>query len=107
MERLIRSLAQAEKYIKSNRENIMTHIAAQVNLDPTILRNIWPKYSYELFLDQSLLFAMEDQARWMINNGFTDTPQVPNYLDYIDAGALLRVKPKAVRLVLPDPGKGH
>ena len=101
VERLIRSLDQAEKYMKSHKEESIAQVAAHVKLDPTILKSIWPKYSYKLFLDQSLLFAMEDQARWMIANKLTDRTQVPNYLNYIDAKALLKVDPEAVSMVIP------
>lgn len=106
-ERLIRSLAQAEKYMKSNREESIAQVGAEVKLDPIILKNIWPKYSYELSLHQSLLIAMEDQARWMIQNKLTDRTQVPDYLNYLYPEALLKVNPKAVRVVLPAVGKGH
>ena len=52
-------------------------------------------------LDQGLLLAMEDQARWMISNKLTDRTQVPNYLNYIDAEALLKVDPKTVAWCCP------
>ena len=57
---------------------------------------------YELTLDQGLLLAMEDQARWMMGNKLTYQTKVPNYLDYIDAEALLKVDPKAVSMMIPD-----
>jgi hypothetical protein len=57
--------------------------------------------NFELFLDQGLLLVMEDQARWMIQNRLTEQTKVPNYLDYIDPGPLLKADPKAVRLVIP------
>lgn len=100
-ERLLRSLAQAEEYIKSHQEESIDIIAAQVKLDAALLRNIRPKYVYEVSFDQSLLIAMEDQARWMIKNRLTQQTQVPNYLDYILAEPLRKVNPKAVRLVIP------
>jgi len=101
VERLFRGLAQAEEYIKSNHEENINILAAQVQLDPVMLKKIWPKYSYKLSFDQSLLIAMEDQARWMIKSRLSDKTQVPNYLDYIDAEALLKVDPKAVKLIIP------
>lgn len=44
---------------------------------------------------------MEDQARWMIQNRLTEQTKVPDYLDYIDPGPLLKVDPKAVRIIIP------
>lgn len=52
----------------------------------------------ELFLDQSTLISLEDQARWALRNKLTDAEKVPNYLDYIDPGVLKAVKPEAVKI---------
>ena len=43
---------------------------------------------YPLFLDQSLLLAMEDEARWLIDNRLTDQTKVPDYLDYFSVARL-------------------
>ncbi|RJR42169.1 MAG: hypothetical protein C4567_07720 [Deltaproteobacteria bacterium] len=101
MERLFRSLIQAEDYLKSNREESIEIVAARVNLDPDVLKRIWPKYAYRLSFDQSLLIVMEDEARWMIRNRLTNKNQMPDYLNYFHAEPLLKVDPKAVRVVLP------
>jgi hypothetical protein len=37
----------------------------------------------------------------MIQNRLTEQTKVPDYLDYIYPGPLLKVDPKAVRLALP------
>jgi NitT/TauT family transport system substrate-binding protein len=51
-----------------------------------------------LTLDQSLILAMEDEARWMISNNLTTEKTVPNFLDYIYAYGLKSVKPAAVTI---------
>ena len=56
---------------------------------------------YELFLDQALLLAMEDEARWMIDNKLTEQTRLPDFLDYIYVEPLAKVDPKAVRLIIP------
>ena len=38
---------------------------------------------------------MEDQARWMIENGSTPAKSVPDFLDYIHEYGLEGVKPSA------------
>jgi hypothetical protein len=58
-------------------------------------------FSPRVYLDQGLLLTMEDQARWLIRSKLRHQTQVPNDLDYIQTEALLKVNPKAVRLVLP------
>ena len=42
---------------------------------------------------------MEDEARWMTNDGLTTEKQVPNFLDYIYDDALKAVKPEAVNII--------
>ena len=50
---------------------------------------------------------MEDEAAWMIQNRLTDQVKIPNFLDYLDPGPLLKASPKAVRLVLPGKVPSH
>ena len=57
---------------------------------------------YELFLDQALILAMEDEARWMIDNKRTGQTRVPDFLDYFCATPLARIAPKAVSMVIPQ-----
>jgi NitT/TauT family transport system substrate-binding protein len=55
-----------------------------------------PTIEYKLTLEQALLIAMEDEARWHIENQYTETKEVPNYLDQIYFDALESVNPDAV-----------
>ena len=52
-----------------------------------------------LSLDQSLIVAMEDEARWMIINNLTTEKQVPDFLDYIYMNGLEAVNPNAVDII--------
>ncbi len=46
-----------------------------------------------------MIIVMEDQARWNIQHGLTNTTEVTNYLDYIYFDALDEVKPEAVTII--------
>ncbi|GAG37759.1 unnamed protein product, partial [marine sediment metagenome] len=50
-------------------------------------------------LPQALLIAMEDQARWRIENGLTDETDVPNFLDFLYFDALEVTAPEAVTII--------
>jgi NitT/TauT family transport system substrate-binding protein len=102
LERLLRALEQAAKFAKEYPDEARAIIARRLKVNIADLQAGKSSINYELFLDQALLLAMEDQARWMIANRLTDKKQVPNYLDYIDAEALLKINPKAVRLIIPN-----
>jgi len=50
-------------------------------------------------LDQSLVLALEDEARWAIKNKLTSKTKVPNYLNHIHLDALKSVAPSAVTII--------
>jgi NitT/TauT family transport system substrate-binding protein len=60
---------------------------------------VWQQNQFTLSLDQSLVLAMEDEARWMIKNNLTTERQVPNFLDYIHEDGLKAVKPELVNII--------
>jgi NitT/TauT family transport system substrate-binding protein len=105
LEKLFRSLSQAAKFAQEQPAAARAIIAQWTKVPLADLQaGKYPK-KYELFLDQALLLAMEDEARWMIQSRLTDQTRVPNYLHYIDAEALGGVKPRAVRLIIPPKKK--
>jgi NitT/TauT family transport system substrate-binding protein len=101
LEKLLRALAEAANFAKKKPEEVRKIIAQRTKVPLADLQGGRFTISYDLFLDQALLLAMEDEARWMINNKLTDQTRLPNYLDYIDPGPLLKVDPKAVRIIIP------
>jgi NitT/TauT family transport system substrate-binding protein len=70
-----------------------------MNFDDAYLEIIWQRYQFSLSLDQSLILAMEDEARWMIKNKLTKENQVPNFMNYLYLDGLKAVKPEAVNII--------
>lgn len=101
LEKVLKALVQADDFVNKRPEAAREIMAQWLKAPPDSGQNDNFRIRYELFLDQGLLLVMEDQARWLIGNQLTDRKQVPNYLDYIDAEALLKIDPKAVRLIIP------
>ncbi len=50
-------------------------------------------------LDQLIVIALEEEARWAIREGLTDKKKVPNYFDFIYVDALEEVNPEAVTII--------
>ena len=50
-------------------------------------------------LDQSLITAMEDEARWIISNNLTTEKTVPDFMKYIYIDGLKAVKPVALNMI--------
>ena len=57
-----------------------------------------PNIDYKLSLDKTLLIAMEDEARWHIENDYTEAKEVPNYFDQIYFRAPESVNPDAISI---------
>jgi NitT/TauT family transport system substrate-binding protein len=97
--RLLKSLDQAEKYNASHPDGAMAIVQKRLNYDEAYMKTMRHQHRYSLSLDQSLILAMEDEARWVIDNDPTTGKQVPDFLDYIHAGGLAAVKPGAVNII--------
>jgi len=99
IKRLIKSLAQAESYITSHQIEAKAIVRKWMKFEDAYLEIIWERYQFSLSLDQSLILAMEDEARWMIKSNLTTEKNVPNFLDYIYEDGLRAVKPEGVNII--------
>ncbi len=99
LERFLRAINKATDFINNNTEESQEITANRLNLKKEDVALHWDDFTFELSLDQSFLFNIENEARWAIRNEFTDKTEVPNYLDYIYIDALESVKPEAVTII--------
>jgi NitT/TauT family transport system substrate-binding protein len=97
--RLLKSLARAEEYIIQNPEKTKVIVQKRLNLDDAYMNKFWLEHQFSLCLDQSLIAAMEDEARWMMANNLTTEKQVPDFLNYIYIDCLGTIKPEAVNII--------
>jgi len=99
MRRFMKSLLQAEEYLIQNGYQARTVVQKRLGYDDRYIKSIWPEHQFSLRLDQPVITAMEDQARWMIKNNLTNKKRVPNFLDYINEDVLREIKPEAVSII--------
>lgn len=97
--RVLKSMAQAEEYSMRHPAEAKAIVRKQLNLDAAYIEAVWPRNRFSLSLDQSLILAMEDEARWMIINNLTTENQVPDFLNYIHEDSLKAIKPEAVNII--------
>lgn len=97
--RFLRSMLQAEDYLIHSPAEAKAIVQRRLNLDAEYMDTVWSQNQYSLSLDQSLILAMEDEARWMIANNLTGETQMPDFLDYLYLDGLLTVKPNAVNII--------
>jgi len=98
-ERFIKSVLEAEDYIKDNSEEAQEFVKDRFDYESDYIDYSWPKQEFVVNLQQAMLVAFEDQARWSIEQELTDATEVPNYLDYIYMDALEEIKPEAVTII--------
>jgi hypothetical protein len=63
------------------------------------MARVWPDHQFSLSLDQSLVLAMEDEGRWMIDNNLTSEKKLPYFRDHMYTKGLLQVKPETVNIL--------
>jgi NitT/TauT family transport system substrate-binding protein len=97
--RFLKSLAEAEEYVNTHPAESKAIVQKRLNLSADYMDTVWKQNQFTLSLDQSLVLAMEDEARWMIRNNLTTERQVPNFLDYIQEDDLKAIKPDSVNII--------
>jgi NitT/TauT family transport system substrate-binding protein len=99
IKRSLKAIAQAELYVISHPSEAKAIVRKRMNYDAAFMETVWSENQFSLSLDQSLIAAMEDEARWMIANNLTTEKQVPDFGDYIYENCLKAVKPEAVNII--------
>jgi NitT/TauT family transport system substrate-binding protein len=97
--RLLKALDQANGYLAQHPREAKSIVKQRLNLDAETIDRIWQRNLFSLSLDQSLITAMEDEARWMIANKMTTARQIPDFLNYLYLEGLKTVKPEAVNIM--------
>lgn len=97
--RFLNSLARAEDHVIHHPADAKAVLRKRLNHEDAFTETIWSENRFALSLDQSLVTAMEDEARWMIRNGLTTEKQIPDFIDYIHVEGLKAVKPESVNII--------
>ena len=97
--RFLKSIAQAEEYAIGNPAEAKATVQKRLNLNPGYMETVWSQNQYFLSLDQSLVVAMEDEARWMIHNGLTSQAEIPDFSEYIYKDGLKAIRPERVTII--------
>ena len=54
-------------------------VKSQMNFSDTYVETVWHQNQFSLSLDQSLILAMEGEARWLISNNLTNATGCPKF----------------------------
>jgi ABC-type nitrate/sulfonate/bicarbonate transport system substrate-binding protein len=95
IEHILRSLIEAERYLKEDAAGARKMIEKRLNMSPEMLSSIWPQYQFRVRIDQDLIILMEDEAWWLINNKLSGGAGLPDFFRQIYLDGLVKVKPDA------------
>jgi NitT/TauT family transport system substrate-binding protein len=99
LERFLRAVRKAELFYLDDVQKAHEIIIRKGGLNEALFARMLPNIQYKLSLEKTLLIAMEDEARWHIENRYTGAKEVPNYLDKIYFDALESVNPDSVSII--------
>lgn len=97
--KVLRALDRAEQFINTQPQQAKAILLNRLKLDQSFIDWIWPSYNFRLTLDQSLLTTLEGEARWARQEGLVKGDKSPNYLNFINAGPLSKVRATAVSII--------
>jgi NitT/TauT family transport system substrate-binding protein len=97
--RFLEALIRAEEYTAEHPEEAKEIVRKRLDLDPAYMDMVWRQNQFAVTLDQTLILAMEDEARWMIANNLTNATDVPDFRNYVYEEGLRAVKPGSVNII--------
>jgi ABC-type nitrate/sulfonate/bicarbonate transport system substrate-binding protein len=97
--RLLRSLLQAEEYCINHPIESKAILQRRLNYTEEYMAAAWPNHQFSLTLDQSLVAAMEDEGRWMIRGNLTTEKTIPSFRNHIHTKGLEEIKPESVNII--------
>ena len=99
LKKFLKAIDKAATFIRKNKKGSQDIIIESFKLDKDAVRAAWDDFVFGISLDQSLLVAWDEIARWAIENNFVDKKKPPNYLNFICLDALETVKPESITII--------
>jgi NitT/TauT family transport system substrate-binding protein len=99
MTRLLRAIVRAERHCQSQMPACVELISKELAMPAVEMKVMAEDMKLGVSLDQSLLFAIEDQVRWMKRRGENISDRASQSLEYLFTAPLRFVQPDAVQVV--------
>ena len=97
--RFLNSLSKAQDYSVNHVATAQDIAQKRLNITTSAISAKWSNHQFSLSLDQSLIGAMQDESRWLIQNNLTNVTDIPDFHSFIYKAGLESVKPEAVNIV--------
>jgi NitT/TauT family transport system substrate-binding protein len=97
--RLLRAIDEGSQYCRAHPSEASAFLKGLTPARRALLLQSWRTLHFGLELDQGLILALEDQARWAVKRKLTTQQDIPNFLDYIYMDGLKSVHPSDVSII--------
>jgi NitT/TauT family transport system substrate-binding protein len=96
----LRALKKSQDYIQTHREQTQKLVAKNTNTSLEIIRNIWASIDYELSIGERMLYLLNQQQRWLVQEEHADdSTKLANISDAIYFEALEKVYPEGITVI--------
>lgn len=99
VKKMLRGLISGTSVCRNDPQLAQKIVSQATKIDIEALKTSWSSYRFDIVLDQGLILALEDEARWAIKNKLTSKTKVPNYLGNIYIEGLESLRPSAVTII--------
>ncbi|MNS97005.1 putative aliphatic sulfonates-binding protein precursor [compost metagenome] len=97
--KVLRALIAGARFCQDEPDAARALFAKASASETARLQAAWHGYRFGVVLDQGLLLALEDEARWAIRNRLAERGDMPNFLDTVYLDGLETVAPSAVTVI--------
>lgn len=94
--KLLRAIERSQRSIQNEPSSAKAILRERLDLDQGFVDHVWSGLAYRLSLEQSLIAAMEGEARWARREGHVTAQRTPNYLKLMHTLPMKIVKPEAL-----------
>lgn len=95
----LRALDEAEMFLSTHPKEAKEIFQRRLNITNDSSDRFLNEYRFALSLDQGLIVAMEDEARWMGEQNMTGGKTPPSYLNMIEQDPMREIKPTGVTII--------
>jgi len=99
VERYLEALLEAESILQQDFEETTRIMSRQINISEEDVRLMQEKITFNLALDESVLFNVTEQAKWLIRTRYNGEKSIPDYRTILFEGPLAKIKPGGVNFL--------
>lgn len=99
VEKFLAALIDAEGWLKHNRDDAITLVAATIGMNRDELASVWSDYVFNVAIDKPLMDILQLHARWRLDTGnHPPGATMPDFANFIASDSLKKIDPKRVSL---------